>query len=80
MARRLPALFALLLPGPLLAGEVVQLDPAVISGSRSAERSFDLPFSVDSLDRRTISEGQPGINASEVLQRVPGRLWPCLTP
>lgn len=72
MARRLPALFALLLPGPLLAGEVVQLDPAVISGSRSAERSFDLPFSVDSLDRRTISEGQPGINASEVLQRVPG--------
>jgi iron complex outermembrane recepter protein len=72
VSRRLPALFALLLPGPLLAGETVQLDPSVISGSRSAERTFDLPFSVDSLDRRTISEGQPGINASEVLQRVPG--------
>ncbi|MDG1582793.1 TonB-dependent receptor [Pseudomonas sp. GOM6] len=70
VSRWLPGL--LLLPGPLWAAEVLLLEPSVITGSRSAERSFDLPFSVDSLDRTTLSEGQPGINASEVLQRVPG--------
>lgn len=70
VSRWLPGL--LLLPGPLWGAEVLLLEPSVITGSRSAERSFDLPFSVDSLDRFAISEGQPGINASEVLQRVPG--------
>ncbi|OLU17426.1 TonB-dependent siderophore receptor [Pseudomonas sp. PA1(2017)] len=53
------------------AGSLV-LEPSVISGSRSAAQSFDLPFSVDSIDREQISDGQLGINASEVLTRVPG--------
>ncbi|KAB0550357.1 TonB-dependent receptor [Pseudomonas argentinensis] len=48
------------------------LEPSVVSGSRSAAQSFDLPFSVDSLGREQISDGQLGINASEVLSRVPG--------
>ena len=48
------------------------LEPSVVSGSRSAAQSFDLPFSVDSIDREQISDGQLGINASEVLTRVPG--------
>lgn len=50
----------------------VVLEPSVVSGSRSAAQSFDLPFSVDSIDREQISDGQLGINASEVLTRVPG--------
>lgn len=53
------------------AGKVV-LDPSVVTGSRSATQSFDLPFSVDSLGQEQISDGQLGINASEVLTRVPG--------
>ncbi|OLU34413.1 TonB-dependent siderophore receptor [Pseudomonas sp. PA15(2017)] len=53
------------------AGSLV-LEPSVISGSRSAAQRFDLPFSVDSIDREQISDGQLGINASEVLTRVPG--------
>lgn len=53
-------------------GGQVLLEPSVVSGSRSAAQSFDLPFSVDSLDREQISDGQLGINASEVLNRVPG--------
>ncbi|WP_082045873.1 MULTISPECIES: TonB-dependent receptor [Pseudomonas] len=48
------------------------LDPSVVTGSRSAMQSFDLPFSVDGIDREQISDGQLGINASEVLTRVPG--------
>ena len=50
----------------------VQLDPLVITGSRQSSASFSLPFSVDSVDRQQISDGQLGINASEVLTRVPG--------
>ncbi|XXF10642.1 TonB-dependent receptor [Pseudomonas sp. D2-3] len=53
------------------AGGLV-LEPSVVSGSRSAAQSFDLPFSVDSIDREQIGDGQLGINASEVLTRVPG--------
>ena len=53
------------------AGSLV-LEPSVISGSRSAAQSFDLPFSVDSIGREQISGGRLGINASEVLTRVPG--------
>ena len=51
---------------------VIVLDSSVVSGSRSASATFELPFSVDSISREQISDGQLGINASEVLQRVPG--------
>ena len=50
----------------------VVLEPSVVSGSRTQMQSFDLPFSVDSIDQQQISDGQLGINASEALQRVPG--------
>ncbi|MDD5445474.1 MAG: TonB-dependent receptor plug domain-containing protein, partial [Pseudomonas fluorescens] len=48
------------------------LDPSVVTGSRSANPTFDLPYSVDSISREQISDGQLGINASEALSRVPG--------
>ena len=72
-----PARFALLLPGLCLASngfaaQTLELDPSVITGSRSASPSFDLPYSVDSISQQQISDGQLGINASEVLSRVPG--------
>ncbi|NIL15831.1 TonB-dependent receptor [Pseudomonas sp. AN3A02] len=74
-----PTRFALLLPGLLGLCNSAQadeapliLDPSVVTGSRSAGPSFDLPYSVDSISREQISDGQLGINASEALSRVPG--------
>lgn len=73
-----PAHAALLLYGLSLTGTShaddapLLLDPSVVTGSRSASPTFDLPYSVDSISREQISDGQPGINASEALQRVPG--------
>ncbi len=48
------------------------LDPVVVTATRRNERSFDIPASVDSIDGATIRDGQPAINLSETLVRVPG--------
>jgi len=64
----------LLISATAAAESSVELAPVVISGSRSEASGFDLPFSVDSVNPREIKDGQPAINASEVLQRVPGLL------
>ncbi|MGB3124937.1 MAG: TonB-dependent receptor [Pseudomonas sp.] len=71
--------FTLLLPGLLALCDSAQaddtalvLDPSVVTGSRSASPTFDLPYSVDSISHAQISDGQLGINASEALSRVPG--------
>jgi iron complex outermembrane receptor protein len=53
-------------PGPAV------LDPVVVTATRSAERSFDVPASIDLIDGDTIRDGQPAINLSEPLVRVPG--------
>lgn len=68
------ALLSLLaLSGQSLAeSTALVLDPSVVTGSRNESRSFDLPYSVDSIDTQQIQDGQLGINASEVLSRVPG--------
>jgi len=73
MKKNCPALL-LLISTAASAQPSVELAPVVISGSRSEASGFDLPFSVDSVDAREIREAQPAINASEVLQRVPGLL------
>jgi len=69
-------LLSCLLLGPgessLADQPALELDPSVVTGSRSASPSFDLPYSVDSIGREQISDGQLGINASEALSRVPG--------
>lgn len=71
--------FTLLLPGLLALCDTAQaddtvliLDPSVVTGSRSASPTFELPYSVDGISREQISDGQLGINASEALARVPG--------
>jgi iron complex outermembrane receptor protein len=48
------------------------LDPVVVTDHAGAERSFDVPASIDVIDGATIREGQPAINLSEPLVRVPG--------
>src|SRR5689334_17235004 len=49
-----------------------EIDPVVVSATRTLERSFDLPASVDRIDATTLQRGQPMVNLSETLVRVPG--------
>ena len=48
------------------------LDPVVVTATRRAEKSFDVPASIDTIDAATIRDGQPMVNLSETLVRVPG--------
>ena len=48
------------------------LNEVVVSVSRSAQRSFDAPAAVQSIDRATIEDAGPQVNLSESLNRVPG--------
>jgi iron complex outermembrane receptor protein len=50
----------------------VTFDPVTVTATRRAERLFDVPASVDVIDGTTIRDGQPAINLSESLVRVPG--------
>ncbi|HRO37132.1 TonB-dependent receptor [Thauera sp.] len=82
-ATKLAALLRLGVPGALagfacLAGaqqaapEAVTLNPVVVTGAPTATESFDLPYSVDSVDMRANQAGNLGVNASEALAGVPG--------
>ncbi len=44
----------------------------VVSATRVEQNSFDIPASVDSIDRQAIQDGQLLVNLSESLARVPG--------
>ncbi len=48
------------------------LDPVVVTATRRAEKSFAVPASIDTIDAAQIRDGQPMINLSETLVRVPG--------
>ncbi|MEO8752324.1 MAG: TonB-dependent receptor, partial [Casimicrobiaceae bacterium] len=59
-------------PFAVAQSEPATLDPVVVTATRRAERSFDVPASIDSIDGATIRDGEPAINLSESLVRVPG--------
>src|ERR1700733_1149620 len=78
MRRRIAAAFAGVMLG---VGAVVsnaqgesdtELDTIVVTATRVAESSRDLPVSIDRVDRRTLSVGQLEVNLSESLITVPG--------
>jgi iron complex outermembrane receptor protein len=48
------------------------LDPITVTAVRREARVFDVPASVDIIDGHTIRDGNPAINLSETLVRVPG--------
>jgi len=50
----------------------VPLNPVVVTATRNPERAFDLPASIDSIGAAAIHDGQPMVNLSESLVRVPG--------
>jgi iron complex outermembrane receptor protein len=49
-----------------------ELDSVVVTATRTAENSRDLPISVDRIDAQTIRDGQLQVNLSESLLTVPG--------
>ncbi|MGH8809997.1 MAG: TonB-dependent receptor plug domain-containing protein, partial [Noviherbaspirillum sp.] len=54
-------------------GEGVKtLPPVVVTATRIEQSSFDLPVSIDRINRSAIQSGQPMVNLSESLVRVPG--------
>jgi iron complex outermembrane receptor protein len=55
-----------------LADSAPELSAIVVTATRVAESSADLPVSVDRVDRRTIAGGQLQVNLSESLITVPG--------
>jgi iron complex outermembrane recepter protein len=79
------AAFTIALPAPVLA-EVAPapptpaqsasapfvLNPITVTATRSAERAFDVPASVDVIGAAAIHDGQPQVNLSETLVRIPG--------
>ncbi len=50
----------------------VALEEVVVTATRVEESSFDLPVSIDRVDRSVIREDRPQVNLSESLNRVPG--------
>ena len=51
---------------------LARLDPVVVTATRSAERAFDLPLAIDTVDADRIQNGQLQVNLSESLARIPG--------
>ena len=48
------------------------LDPVVVSGSITARRVADAPYSISVVDAEQLKSGGPMVNLSEALSRVPG--------
>ncbi len=71
-----PVVQALVLAGVIapfaLYAQTQALEGMVISATRSAQRSFDTPAAIESVDRDTIQNAGPQVNLSETLNRVPG--------
>lgn len=61
---------ALSAPLPALAQEAA--DGVVVSATRGERRSFDVPVSIDAVGGEVLREGQPKVNLSETLGRIPG--------
>jgi len=52
--------------------EGINLSPVVITATKSEINSFDVPVSIDVVDKRSIQDGQAQMTLSESLIRVPG--------
>jgi iron complex outermembrane receptor protein len=59
-------------PGTALGDGAGELTSVVVTATRIAEESRDLPVSIDRIDAQTIRNGQLQVNLSESLLTVPG--------
>ena len=70
LATAVAALFAAPITTAIAADTL--LDDVVVSSSRSEQRSFDAPASIQSVNREVIQDSGPQVNMSEALNKVPG--------
>ncbi len=63
---------AALAQAPATAGQEPVLEGVVVSATRSERKGFDVPVSIDAVGAEALREGQPKVNLSESLGRVPG--------
>ncbi len=70
LATAVAALFASPITTAIAADTL--LDDVVVSSSRSEQRSFDAPASIQSINREVIQDSGPQVNMSESLNKVPG--------
>jgi iron complex outermembrane receptor protein len=70
LATAVAALFATPITSAIAADTL--LDDVVVSSSRSEQRSFDAPASIQSVNREVIEDSGPQVNMSEGLNKVPG--------
>ncbi|MGB4812720.1 MAG: TonB-dependent receptor [Methylophilaceae bacterium] len=54
------------------AEDVVNLAPVVVTATKNAQNSFDLPVAIDIVEKKDIQDGQLQMLLSESLIRVPG--------
>jgi iron complex outermembrane receptor protein len=66
------AMLAIVAPASHAQNAPLVIDPITVTATRHAERAFDVPASVDILDADAIQNGQPMVNLSESLSRIPG--------
>jgi iron complex outermembrane recepter protein len=72
---RVGTIFSAFLSTPVWAqadAPPVPLEPITVTATRHEERAFDVPASVDIITGAVIRDGQPAVNISETLPRVPG--------
>jgi iron complex outermembrane recepter protein len=70
LATAVAALFAAPITTAIAADTL--LDDVVVSSSRSEQRSFDAPASIQSVNREVIQDSGPQVNMSESLNKLPG--------
>lgn len=54
------------------ANKTLHIAPIVVTGTRTAQNSFDLPIAIDVVTQKDIQDGQLQMTLSESLIRVPG--------
>lgn len=55
-----------------VAADTVRSAPVVVTATRVAQSSLDVPAAIDSIDSRELTEARLQANISETMQRVPG--------
>ena len=69
----LPALIAHAYAGASIAADAkLTTGAVVVTATRIEQSGFDLPVSIDSLNKEQLQEGQLQVNLSESLARIPG--------
>jgi iron complex outermembrane receptor protein len=55
-----------------VAADTIRSAPIVVTATRNAQSSLDVPAAIDSIDRRELTEAKLQANISETMVRVPG--------